>query len=198
VLRVGLTGGIGAGKSTVARLLADYGAVVIDADAIARDVVAAGTPGLHAVIEAFGSHLLGADGSLDRQALGAMVFADADARRRLEAITHPLVDAEATRRMAAAPVGTIVIYDIPLLVEAGHAGRYDGVIVVEAPEEVRLARLECRGLTRDQARARMAHQASDRVRRAVADIVVDNTGTLEDLHARVEEVWAWLSSRRCP
>ncbi|WP_131766773.1 dephospho-CoA kinase [Candidatus Protofrankia californiensis] len=192
MLRVGLTGGIGAGKSAVARLLADHGALVIDADELAREVVAPGTPGLQAVVEEFGSHLLGADGALDRAALGAVVFADPDARRRLEAITHPLVGAQAARRMADAPADAVVVYDVPLLVEAGLAGAYDVVVVVEAPRELRLARLADRGLPREQAQARMANQASDSARRAVADILVDNGGSLQDLRARVDEVWARL------
>ncbi|WP_374403201.1 dephospho-CoA kinase [Frankia sp. Cj3] len=197
VLRVGLTGGIGAGKSAVARMLAGHGAVVIDADAIAREVVAVGTPGLLAVVAEFGPHLLRADGSLDREALGAVVFADSAARRRLEAITHPLVGAEAVRRMAAAPSDAVVVYDVPLLVEAGLSGGYDVIVVVEAPPGVRLARLEARGLGREQALARMANQASDSARRAVADILLDNSGSLEDLRARVDEVWTSLRGR-CP
>ncbi len=192
VLRVGLTGGIGAGKSAVAQLLADHGAHVIDADAIAREVVAPGTPGLAAVVGEFGPHLLRADGSLDREALGTVVFADPDARRRLEAITHPLVGAEAARRMAQAPADGIVVYDVPLLVEAGLAAGYDLVVVVEAPREVRLARLAGRGLPREQAEARMANQATDSARRAVADILVDNAGTIDDLRSGVDEVWSRL------
>ncbi|WP_250285917.1 MULTISPECIES: dephospho-CoA kinase [unclassified Frankia] len=198
MLRVGLTGGIGAGKSAVARLLAGHGAVVIDADQLAREVVAPGTPGLQAVVEEFGAHLLGADGALDRAALGAVVFADPDARRRLEAITHPLVGARAAERMAQAPADAVVVYDVPLLVEAGLAGRYDVVVVVEAPLEVRLARLAGRGLPPGQARARMANQADDAARRAVADILVDNGGSPEDLRARVDEVWAGLLASHQP
>ncbi|AEH09554.1 MULTISPECIES: dephospho-CoA kinase [Protofrankia] len=198
MLRVGLTGGIGAGKSAVARLLAGHGAVVIDADQLAREVVAPGTPGLRAVVEQFGSHLLGADGALDRAALGAVVFADPDARRRLEAITHPLVGAQAAERMAQAPADAVVVYDVPLLVEAGLADRYDVVVVVEAPLEVRLARLAGRGLPPEQAQARIANQADDAARRAVADILVDNGGSLEDLRARVDEVWARLLAAHQP
>ncbi|WP_322755674.1 dephospho-CoA kinase [Frankia sp. Cas3] len=194
MLRVGLTGGIGAGKSAVARLLTDHGAVVIDADAIAREVVAVGTPGLQAVVDEFGPQMLCADGSLDREALGAVVFADPAARRRLEAITHPLVGAEATRRMADAPADAVVVYDVPLLVEAGLSGGYDVIVVVVAPREVRLARLADRGLAREQALARMANQASDSARRAVADILVDNSGSPEDLHDQVAEVWKRLSA----
>lgn len=196
MLTVGLTGGIGSGKSAVSRLLAEHGAVVIDADAVAREVVATGTPGLRAVVEAFGEHLLRADGSLDREALGKIVFADPEERRRLEGITHPLIRNETARRFSAAPPDAVVVYDVPLLVEVGTAGNYDLVLVVETPRELRLSRLVDRGLPRDQAEARMATQASDSDRRAVADVVVDNSGSLDDLRGRVAEVWADLLARR--
>jgi dephospho-CoA kinase len=189
VTRVGLTGGIGAGKSAVAQLLAERGAAVIDADAIARQVVAPGTPGLAAVAEAFGPQLVRADGTLDREGLGAIVFGDPDARKRLESITHPLIGAETARRMAALPAGTMVVYDVPLLVEVGLHGAYDVVVVVEAPRELRLERLERRGLAREQALARMASQASDADRRAVADVLIDNGGTLDDLRGQVAAAW---------
>jgi dephospho-CoA kinase len=195
VLRVGLTGGIGAGKSAVARLLADHGAVVIDADAIAREVVEPGTPGLAEVAAVFGVGVLRPDGSLDREALGRVVFADPAARRRLEEITHPLIRAETVRRMAAAPPDAVVVHDVPLLVEAGLAGSYDAVVVVEAPEELRLDRLVGRGLPRDQALARMAQQASAEQRRAVATHLVDNGGDLDALRARVAQVWAELTGQ---
>jgi dephospho-CoA kinase len=196
VLRVGLTGGIGAGKSAVSGLLAEHGAVVIDADILAREVVAPGTPGLAAVVDAFGTHLVRDDGSLDRDALGKIVFADPEARRRLEGIMHPLIRDETARRFASLPPDAIVVHDIPLLVEAGLAGGYDLVIVVEAPWEARLSRLAARGLPRDQAEARMAHQATDAQRRAVADILVDNAGTLDELRGCVDEVWRDLVVRR--
>jgi dephospho-CoA kinase len=196
VLTVGLTGGIGAGKSAVSGRLAEHGAVVIDADGLAREVVAPGTPGLATVVAAFGAHMVRGDGSLDREALGKIVFADPEARRRLEGITHPLIRDETARRLASLPPDAIVVHDIPLLVEAGLAGGYDLVIVVEAPREARLARLAARGLPRDQAEARMAHQATDAQRRAVADILVDNAGTLEELHGCVDEIWKDLVARR--
>lgn len=196
MVTVGLTGGIGSGKSAVSRLLAAHGAIVIDADALAREVVAPGTPGLAAVAEAFGGHVLRADGSLDREALGKIVFADPAARRRLEGITHPLIRDETARRFSDLPADAVVVHDIPLLVEAGIAGGYDVVLVVEAPRELRLSRLVGRGLPRDQAEARMSTQASDADRRAVADVLVDNSGTLDDLSERVDVVWAGLLARR--
>ncbi len=194
MLRVGLTGGIGSGKSEVARRLAAYGAVVIDADRIAREVAAPGTPGLAAVVAAFGAEVLAADGSLDRQRLGAVVFADDAARERLNAIVHPLVRAETERRFAAAPADAVVVNDVPLLVEAGLAPAYDVVVVVEAPIDVRETRLAHRGMTQADARARMASQATDAQRRAVADHVVRNDGSLESLGHRVDRLWAALRS----
>lgn len=196
MLRVGLTGGIGAGKSAVSALLAERGAVVIDADELAREVVAPGSPGLAAVVGEFGPGVLRPDGALDREALGARVFADPAARRRLEEIVHPLVRAETARRIAALPPDAIVVHDVPLLVEAGLAGEYDLVLVVEAPRQVRLARLAARGLPPAQARARMDSQAPDARRRAVADVVVDNAGTPEDLRERVAQVWERLLEER--
>jgi dephospho-CoA kinase len=189
VLRIGLTGGIGSGKSTVSRLLAGHGAVIVDADVIAREVVEPGTPGLAAVVEAFGSEVLTPDGSLDRPALAAVVFGDPDARRRLDAIVHPLVRARATEVAAAAPPGAVIVNDVPLLVETGQAAAYDLVLVVEADPETRVARLVQRGLTAEDARARMAAQATDEQRRAVADVVLDNSGTENDLAAQVDRFW---------
>jgi dephospho-CoA kinase len=193
---VGLTGGIGSGKSAVSSLLAEHGAIVIDADKLARAVVAPGTPGLAAVVEAFGPSILSADGSLDRARLGTIVFADPAARRRLEGITHPLIRDETARRFSASPPDAVVVHDIPLLVEAGMAKGYDVVVVVEAPRELRLARLADRGLPRDQAEARMANQASDADRRAVADVLLDNSGTLADLSAQVDALWLDLVARQ--
>jgi dephospho-CoA kinase len=190
VLRIGLTGGIGSGKSTVSRLLAEHGAVIVDADAIAREVVAPGSPGLAAVVDAFGAAVLTADGSLDRPALAAVVFADPEARRRLDAIVHPLVRARATEVTAAAGPDAVVVNDVPLLVETGQAGTYDVVLVVEADPETRVARLVQRGLTAEDARARMAAQATDEQRRAVADVVLDNSGTPSELEAQVDRFWA--------
>jgi dephospho-CoA kinase len=190
VLRIGLTGGIGSGKSTVARLLAHQGAVLVDADRIAREVVEPGTPGLAAVAEAFGDGVLGPDGSLDRAALAAVVFADPDARRRLDGIVHPLVRHRAAELVAAAPDDAVVVQDVPLLVETGQASSFDLVLVVEADLEARLARLVDRGLAEDDARARIAAQATDEQRRAVADVVLDNSGTQEELAAQVDRFWA--------
>jgi dephospho-CoA kinase len=190
VLRIGLTGGIGSGKSTVSRLLEQRGAVIVDADAIAREVVAPGTPGLAAVVEAFGDGVVAPDGSLDRPALAAVVFADPDARKRLDAIVHPLVRARATEVAAAAPADAVVVNDVPLLVETGQAGSYDLVLVVEADPATWVARLVQRGLTAEDARARMAAQATDEQRRAVADVVLDNSGTPEELEAQVDRFWA--------
>jgi dephospho-CoA kinase len=190
VLRIGLTGGIGSGKSTVAALLAERGAVVVDADRLARAVVEPGTPGLAAVVEAFGDGVLSADGSLDRPALAAVVFSDPEARRRLDGIVHPLVRAAALEQIAALPPEAVVVQDVPLLVETGQASSYDLVVVVETDLDTRVARLVARGLTEDDARARIAAQATDEQRRAVADVVLDNSGTPADLAAQVERFWA--------
>ena len=194
MLLVGLTGGIGAGKSTVAEALRARGAVVLDADEVARSVVEPGTPGLAAVRERFGDAVLAPDGSLDRPALAARAFADDTSRRDLEAITHPAIQAEFARRVAAAPRGAIVVCDVPLLAESPEAAArgYAAVIVVEAPRELRLSRLEARGMARADAEARMAAQASQDDRRAIATHVVDNAGTLEDLERQVDEVWSDL------
>ncbi|MBA3250952.1 MAG: dephospho-CoA kinase [Geodermatophilaceae bacterium] len=189
-MRVGLTGGIGAGKSAVAARLAEHGAVVIDADAVARDVVAPGSPGLAAIVEAFGTDLLDRDGGLDRGALGEVVFADEAARSRLNAIVHPLVAARSAELAAAVPPGRVVVHDVPLLVENGLAPAYDVVVVVLADPEVRVRRLrETRGMSAEQARSRMAAQATDEQRRAVADVVLDNSGTLAQLQAQVDALW---------
>lgn len=195
MLRIGLTGGIGAGKSTVAGMLAADGAVVIDADAIARGVLARGTPGLAAVVAAFGDGVLGPDGSLDRPALGRVVFADDDSRLRLEEITHPLIGEETGRQMAEAGPDAVVVHDVPLLVEKGLAPAYDAVVVVEAPDELRLARLEARGLPRDDALGRMRAQASSEQRAAVASYVIVNDSDEDGLRARVDEVWVDLMAR---
>jgi dephospho-CoA kinase len=189
VLNIGLTGGIGSGKSTVSALLAERGAVVVDADRIAREVVEPGTPGLAAVVAAFGDGVVGPDGALDRPALAAVVFADPEARARLDAIVHPLVRARAAELAAAAPADAVVVHDIPLLVETGQAARFDLVLVVRADQEVRVARLVQRGLPEDDARARIAAQATDEQRAAVADVVLDNSGTREELAAQVDRFW---------
>ncbi|NJC70452.1 dephospho-CoA kinase [Planosporangium thailandense] len=187
---VGLTGGIGAGKSAVAGRLATLGAVVIDADRLAREAVAAGSAGLAEVVAVFGPEVLAADGSLDRAALARRVFNDEAARRRLEAIIHPRVRARTAELVAAAPPDAVVVNDVPLLVESGLAPAYEIVIVVLADEETRIARLMGdRGMTRDEAVARIRAQATDEQRRAAADIVIVNDGTLEELDHRVDEVW---------
>lgn len=190
MLRIGLTGGIGAGKSTVARELERLGAVVIDADALAREVVAPGTAGLRAVAAEFGDGVLAPDGTLDRAALSRVVFADPHARARLEAITHPLIAVETARRLTDLPEDAVVVHDVPLIVEKGLAGDYDLVVVVGADEEVRLDRLvRDRGMSRQDALARIRAQATDEERRAVADVWLDNSGTPEELLAQVRELW---------
>ena len=189
MLSIGLTGGIGSGKSTVSALLAARGAVIVDADRIAREVVEPGSRGLAAVVEAFGPQILGPDGALDRPALAAVVFADAQARTRLDAIVHPLVRERAGALAAAAPPDAVVVHDVPLLVETGKWEPYDLVLVVEADQETRVARLVQRGLSEADARARIAVQATDAQRRAVADVVLDNSGNPEELAAQVERFW---------
>jgi dephospho-CoA kinase len=191
--RIGLTGGIGAGKSTVARLLAAHGAVVVDADALAREVVASGTPGLQQVVDAFGDGVLREDGSLDREALGRIVFNDPDRRRELEQITHPLIGRRTQELFEQAGPDDVVVHDVPLLVELGMAPLYDAVIVVEAPDDVRLTRLEGRGLPREQALERIRSQADPEQRRAAATVVVDNAGDEAALRQRVDEVWSQLA-----
>jgi len=195
-MRVGLTGGVASGKSTVAAILAELGAVVVDADLLAREVVAPGTPGLAAVVAEFGDGVLGADGSLDRPALGAVVFADEAARRRLEAIVHPLVRARGRELEEAAPPGAVVVHDIPLLAETGQAAGFDAVVVVDVPVETQVERMVSqRGMSREDAEARIAAQATREQRLAVATYVVDNTGTREDLRDRVTEVFEKLTAR---
>ncbi len=192
---VGLTGGIGSGKSTVALLLAQRGAVVVDADAIAREVVEPGTPALAKLVEQFGPSILQADGSLDRPGLAAVAFVDDEHRRQLEAITHPAIGEQFLRRVAAAPSDAVVIHDVPLLVESKRAFEYAAVIVVEAPLETRLDRLERRGVPRDDARRRIDLQASDEERRKVATWIVDNAGDLAALERRVSDIWTELEER---
>ncbi|MEV5003093.1 dephospho-CoA kinase [Nocardioides sp. LML1-1-1.1] len=193
-MRVGLTGGIASGKSTVSAVLRELGAVVIDADQLAREVVAKGTPGLAAVVEAFGPEILTADGELDRPRMGTLVFGDETLRRRLEAIVHPLVFERYAELEASAPTDGIVVHDIPLLVESGRASEFDAVIVVEAPEDVQVERMvRDRGWTEEESRARIAAQASAEDRRAVATYLIVNTGTREDLRQRVTEVFERLA-----
>lgn len=191
--RVGLTGGIASGKSTVSRRLAELGAVVIDYDRLAREVVEPGSPALELIAQRFGASVIAVDGTLDRPGLGAVVFSDPTALKDLEAITHPAIrDLAALREEAAAQDG-IVVHDNPLLVEMGAARACDVVIVVDAPEDVQVARMVTdRGMTEADARARIAAQAPRETRLAAADVVIDNTGTLDELSARVDEVWSTL------
>ncbi len=188
-MRVGLTGGVASGKSTVAGMLADLGAVVIDADQLAREVVEPGTPGLASVVEEFGDDVLADDGTLDRAALGAVVFADEEKRRRLEGILHPLIREQSLEIEAQAPDEALVVHDIPLLAESGQSDRFEAVIVVDVPEETQVERMTGqRGWTEEDARSRVAAQASREDRRAIATYVIDNTGTRDDLRERVAEV----------
>ncbi|MFI0445274.1 dephospho-CoA kinase [Actinomadura sp. 6N118] len=196
MLRVGLTGGIGSGKSEVSRRLSGHGALVIDADKIAREVVEPGTPGLAAVVAEFGEEVLLPDGGLDREKVGTIVFGDADRLKALNAIVHPLVGARMQELMDAAPDDAIVVYDVPLLTENDLAGFYDVVVVVDTPVETQLDRLTTRrGMTEEAARARIAAQATREARRAVADHVIDNSGSLDDLKAQVDELWEDLTGR---
>lgn len=190
MIRVGLTGGIGAGKSTVAKTLIAQGAHHVDADLVAREVVEPGTPGLAALVEAFGPEILDADGALDRPALAARAFADEESTARLNAITHPLIGQRTQELIAAAPADAVLLHDVPLLVEGNMAPFYDAVIVVHADADVRLERLvNLRGMDATDARARIDAQASDAQRRAVADIWLDNSGTPGELAERTLEVW---------
>lgn len=196
MITVGLTGGIGSGKSEVARLLAEHGAVVVDADALAREAVEPGTPGLAAVVAEFGTEVLAEDGTLDRARLGGIVFADPVRREALEAIVHPYVGRRSAELMAAAPPDAVVVYDVPLLVEKSLQRHYDVVVVVDVDEETQVRRLlAAREMTEAEARARIAAQASRAERLAVADVVVDNEGDLDSLRARVAEVWVELRAR---
>jgi dephospho-CoA kinase len=196
LLRVGLTGGIGAGKSEVSRRLAAQGAVVIDADAIAHEVVGPGTGGLAEVVAAFGNDVLDPGGQLDRARLGDLVFADPQLRSKLNAIVHPLVAARMRELEDTAPAGSIVVHDVPLIAENNLAGSYDLVVVVDVPPRIQLDRLiRHRGLSRDQAKARIAAQAAREQRLAIASIVVDNSGSLAELDRQVGELWAELRRR---
>lgn len=196
MLLVGLTGGIGSGKSTVAALLADRGAVIVDADQVARDVVEPGQPAFERLVERFGPEIVGADGRLDRPKLAEIAFATEEATAELNAITHPAVGEEFLRRMTSVPGDAIVVCDVPLLVESETARSrgYEFVIVVEAPRELRLERLEGRGVPRPDAEARMAKQATDEERRAIATYIVDNSADREALERQVHEIWTDLST----
>jgi len=193
MLRVGLTGGIGAGKSEVSQRLAAQGATVIDADAVAREVVGPGTPGLAEVVEAFGRGVLRQDGSLDRPRLGEIVFADPDLRATLNSIVHPRVAARMSELEQAAGTAGVVVHDVPLIAENGLASTYDVVVVVDAPRRVQADRLvRHRGMTREQAMARIGAQASRKQRLAIAGIVIDNSGSLSELDRQVGELWTEL------
>ncbi|MBO3745345.1 dephospho-CoA kinase [Streptosporangiaceae bacterium NEAU-GS5] len=195
MLKVGLTGGIGSGKSEVSGRLAALGAAVIDADKIAREVVEPGTPGLAAIVEAFGRSVLRGDGSLNREKLGSIVFPDKQRLAVLNGIVHPRVGARVAELQEAVADGAIVVYDVPLLVENKLSSLYDVVIVVDAADDVRLDRLvRIRGMSEEDAKARIAAQAGREERLAVADIVVDNNGPLADLDAKVGEVWSRLQA----
>lgn len=199
MLRVGLTGGLGSGKSEVSRRLASYGAVLIDADAVAREVVEPGTPGLAAVAAEFGPGVLRADGSLDREALSRLVFADASRRARLNAILHPLIRDRMAELERAAPAGAVVVLDVPLIAENDLAATFDLVVVVDSSRHNQLDRLvRLRGMTREQAEARVAAQASRDHRLSVVgegDIVIDNSGSLAELDRQVGDLWAELRRR---
>lgn len=192
--RIALTGGIGAGKSTVADRLRLLGAVIIDSDALAREVVAPGSSGLARVAERFGARVLQPDGSLDRAALASMVFGDPTALADLNAITHPLVRARSVELELGVPAGTVVVHDIPLLVENGVPDGFDEVVVVQAPMALRLERLRGRGMSEAQARDRMARQATDDQRRAVATVLLDNSGNLDSLREQVDQLWQRICS----
>ena len=203
MLRVGLTGGIGSGKSTVSERLAALGAVILDADKAARAVVEPGTPGLAQIAETFGPGVLAPDSSLDRAKLADIVFADESALAKLNAITHPLIrdyiQAAEEAALQAGPDDLVLVHDIALLAEWGRAKEFDLVIVVDVPTEIQVERLtKQRGMPEDQARARIAAQATREQRRAIADIIIDNSGPRSDLDRRVTEVWADLKARATP
>lgn len=195
MLLVGLTGGIGSGKSTVSAMLAERGAVIVDADAITRRLQEPGTPVFTQMLERFGPGIVGADGRLDRPAVAAMVFTDPEAKKALEAIVHPAVGAVMIERLQAeAATNNVVVYDVPLLVEARRLD-YGAVVVIDVDPEVAVARLVSqRGMDEVDARNRIANQVSRAERRAVADRVIDNSSTLEHLAEQVEQLWSWLTS----
>ena len=194
-MRIALTGGIGSGKSTVSELLRAKGAVVVDADAIAREIVEPGEPALGEIVDAFGPEMIAADGTLHRARLAAVVFADGAALARLNEITHPRIAARSAELLSAAPEGAVVVYDMPLLVEQGPralAG-WDAIVVVDAPDEVRLERLVARGMEREDATRRLEAQVGREERRAVADHVLDNSRDLPSLARQVDDLWALLT-----
>lgn len=191
--RIGLTGGIGSGKSTVASMLASRGAVLIDADAIARELVEPGEPALEALVDEFGSSILQPDGSLSRATLASIAFRDPGATERLNAIMHPRIAEESRRRMDEAPDDSVVVYDMPLLVETGQQSLVDVVVVVDAPEDVQIERaVGMRGLEEQDVRRRIALQASREERRSVADVVIDNSGSRDETEEQVDRLWRHL------
>lgn len=195
MILVGLTGGIGSGKSTVSEMLAERGAIIVDADAIVREIQEPGSPVIAELVDAFGPTVVDADGALDRQAIANIVFSDPEALKKLNGIVHPAVGAEMNRRvLAQRSTHNVVVLDIPLLTENPREG-LQGRIVVDVPEEVQVRRLvEFRGFTEDDARARMSRQATRSERLATADFVVDNSGNREDLASQVDALWTWLTS----
>lgn len=197
VMLVGLTGGIGAGKSTVAQLFEERGVPIVDADAIARDVVKPGEPALAELVEHFGDSILGAGGELNRGKLAEVAFADAESNEALNAIMHPAISAETAKRIDALRGDhSVIVHDVPLLVEAGLAGDYDLTVLVDTPAEVRLQRLtELRGMDPEDAKKRIAAQATDEQRRAVCDVALDNSGDIEHLRAQFEQMWERFISR---
>lgn len=196
---IALTGGIASGKSTIAARLAEHGATVIDADGIVREVQQPGSPVLDAIAAAFGTDVIAADGALDRAALGARVFADETALQRLNAIVHPAVRAESQRRFDAAfaaDPAAVVVYDVPLLVEARVDDPWDLIVVADAPAELRVQRMvELRGMTEDEARRRIGAQVPDDERRAIADVVIDTSGTVQRTIEQVDALWRSLTVR---
>ena len=195
-MKVGLTGGIGSGKSAVSELLGSWGALVIDSDVLAREVVAPGSPGLAAVVAEFGGDVLTPEGALDRERMASLVFADPAARGRLNAVVHPLVRRRADELAAAASPGTVVVNAVPLLVEAGMVHLFDLVVVVDVPPELQLDRLvSLRGMTEADAAARIAAQASREERLIAADVILDNSGGPDDLESQVRALWEELRAR---
>ncbi len=194
-MRIGLTGGIGSGKTTVASMLVEHGAVLVDADEISRDLVRSGEPALVELVTEFGPRILQSDGSLSRAELAALAFSDPRATERLNAIMHPLIRAEAQRRMAADPSAAVIVYDMPLLVETGQGDLVDLVVVVDVPEEVQIERaVRLRGLDEADVRRRMTVQAGRDERLAAADVVIDNSGDLAGTRSQVETLWRGLVS----
>lgn len=196
MIRVGLTGGIGSGKSSVARRFGELGAVVIDADAIAREVVAPGEPALEEIAHRFGTVVLQPSGELDRGALAALVFTDAEELQALNAITHPRIAKRSAELIEQAPRDAVVVYDMPLLIENGLAGQWDWVVVVLAPAKLRMQRLLARGVGADHISERMAAQVSDEQRKAVADIIIDNSSGLAELQRQTDDAWQRMTGAR--